>query len=66
MKQRFFSALAVLPLSLTAQGQTEVRLALHESFSRPPDVLAHFERKHGGKVSVINVGMGNEMLNKLA
>ena len=65
MKQRFFSGLAVLLLSLTAQAQTEVRLAVHKSFSLPPDVLAQFERKHDAKVSVIKVGSSNEMLNKL-
>ena len=65
MKQRFFSGLAVLLLSLTAQAQTEVRLAVHKSFSLPPEVLAQFERKHDAKVSVIKVGSSNEMLNKL-
>ena len=35
-----------------AQAQTEVRLAVHKSFSLPPEVLAQFERKHDAKVII--------------
>ncbi|WP_369796333.1 thiamine ABC transporter substrate binding subunit [Snodgrassella sp. CFCC 13594] len=48
-----------------AQAQTEVRLAVHKSFELPPAVLAQFERANKVKLTVIKVGSGNEMLNKL-
>lgn len=51
--------------SLNAYAQTEVRLAVHKSFSLPKDAFAQFERTHQAKVSVIKVGSGNEMVNKL-
>lgn len=51
--------------SLNAYAQTEVRLAVHKSFSLPKDAFVQFERTHQAKVSVIKVGSGNEMVNKL-
>lgn len=48
-----------------AQAQTEVRLAVHKSFDLPKEVLAQFERSHQVRLTVIKVGSGNEMLNKL-
>lgn len=63
-KKRLLGLLVGL-LSLNAAAQTEVRLAVHKSFSLPKDVLAQFEREHNAKVSVIEAGSANEMLNKL-
>ena len=47
------------------QAQTEVRLAVHKSFSLPKDAFAAFERANDAKVSVIKAGSGNELVNKL-
>ncbi|WP_037586479.1 thiamine ABC transporter substrate-binding protein [Stenoxybacter acetivorans] len=52
-------------LSLAAHAQPEVRLAVHKSFDLPKTVLAKFEQDKQVKLSVIKVGSGNEMLNKL-
>lgn len=54
-----------LLLSMVAQAQTEVRLAVHDSFALPKNVLAQFEHDNNVKLTVIKVGSGNEMLNKL-
>ena len=59
------SALALLLASANLYAQTEVRLAVHKSFSLPPSVIAQFEKANDAKVSVIKAGSGNEMLNKL-
>ena len=59
------SALALLLASANLSAQTEVRLAVHKSFSLPQSVLAQFEKANDAKVSVIKAGSGNEMLNKL-
>lgn len=48
-----------------AQAQTEVRLAVHDSFALPKSVLAEFEQQNQVKLTLIKVGSGNEMLNKL-
>lgn len=56
---------ALLACSAWASAQTEVRLAVHKSFSLPKSVLAKFEQEHKAKITVIKVGSGNEMLNKL-
>ncbi len=59
-------ALTLLLLgSAWAQAQTEVRLAVHKSFALPQPVLSKFEQDHKVKLSIIKVGSGNEMLNKL-
>ena len=58
-------SIALLLGSAWAQAQTEVRLAVHKSFALPAEVLAKFEQDNKAKVSVIKVGSGNEMLNKL-
>ena len=58
-------ALAVVLASASTYAQTEVRLAVHKSFSMPKDVFAQFEKDNKAKVSIIKVGSGNEMLNKL-
>lgn len=55
------SFLMVVPL----WAQTEVRLAVHGSFSLPKDVIAKFEQQNQAKVSVVKVGSGNELVNKL-
>ncbi|OHR38645.1 ABC transporter substrate-binding protein [Neisseria sp. HMSC064F04] len=59
------SALALLLASANLSAQTEVRLAVHKSFSLPQSALAQFEKANDAKVSVIKAGSGNEMLNKL-
>ncbi|UOO81921.1 thiamine ABC transporter substrate-binding protein [Uruburuella testudinis] len=65
MNIKILSGLAACLLSLSAAAQTEVRLAVHKSFSLPKAVMAQFEREHDAKVSVIEAGSANEMLNKL-
>lgn len=64
-KQCLPAALALCALSVPAYAQTEVRLAVHKSFSLPKDAFAAFEQANDAKVSVIKVGSGNEMVNKL-
>ena len=59
------SALALLLASANLSAQTEVRLAVHKSFSLPQSAIAQFEKANDAKVSVIKAGSGNEMLNKL-
>lgn len=59
------SALLLLAFSASAAAQTEVRLAVHKSFSLPKETIAKFEQQHKAKVSLITAGSGNEMLNKL-
>lgn len=61
--KRILWILMLLPA--LAAAQTEVRLAVHKSFSLPKTLIADFEKQHGAKVSVIEAGSGNEMLNKL-
>ncbi|QEY23849.1 thiamine ABC transporter substrate-binding protein [Neisseria animalis] len=65
MKRKLLAGLAVLFAAAGAWAQTEVRLAVHGSFSLPDQALAAFERQHDAKVAVIKVGSGNEMINKL-
>ena len=66
MKQVLQAAAAAFLLASTqVQAQTEVRLAVHKSFSLPKDAFAAFERANDAKVSVIKAGSGNEMVNKL-
>lgn len=48
-----------------AWAATEVRLATHDSFELPENVLTTFERQYDAKVRVVKVGDGNELLNKL-
>ena len=52
-------------LSTNSWGQTEVRLAVHDSYDLPQPVMAAFERANDAKVSIIKMGDGNEMLNRL-
>ena len=59
------AAAAFLFASAQVQAQTEVRLAVHKSFSLPKDAFAAFERANDAKVAVIKAGSGNEMVNKL-
>ena len=64
--KRILLAAATAALFLPAvQAQTEVRLAVHKSFSLPKDAFAAFERADDAKVSVIKAGSGNELVNKL-
>ncbi|MDO4997836.1 MAG: thiamine ABC transporter substrate-binding protein [Neisseria sp.] len=63
--KKLFSAIFALFLLNTAAAQTEVRLAVHKSFSLPKGAFAAFEKANNAKVSVIEVGGGNELVNKL-
>lgn len=56
---------AVLLSASTAFAATEVRLAVHDSFDLPKEILVEFEQKHDAKVSLIKMGDGHEMLNRL-
>ena len=51
--------------SLSVWAVTEVRLAVHDSYDLPQKSLAEFEQKYDAKISVIKMGDGNEMLNRL-
>lgn len=64
MKRKIW-LLPLLAVSAYLQAQTEVRLAVHKSFSLPKGLIAHFERANDAKVSIIQAGGANEMLNKL-
>ncbi|MDO4696894.1 MAG: thiamine ABC transporter substrate-binding protein [Neisseria sp.] len=64
MKRWLCAAVAAL-LFGGVQAQTEVRLAVHKSFSLPKDAFEAFEKANDAKVSVIKAGSGNEMVNKL-
>lgn len=65
MKLKNLFGAVILMSSLTAWSQTEVRLAVHKSFSLSKGTIAQFEKANDAKVSLITVGSGNEMLNKL-
>lgn len=66
MMLKKLSTIALLVLwHANIQAATEVRLAAHSSFDLPKDVLAKFERQHDAKVTVLKLGDGNELLNKL-
>lgn len=58
-------ALALALGQMVAWGKTEVRLAVHDSYDLPKTVIAQFEKENDAKVSVIKLGDGNEMLNRL-
>lgn len=66
MMLKKLSTMALLVLwHANIQAATEVRLAAHSSFDLPKNVLAKFERQHDAKVTVLKLGDGNELLNKL-
>ena len=65
MKRILLAAATAALLRPAVQAQTEVRLAVHKSFSLPKDAFAAFERANDAKVSVIKAGSGNELVNKL-
>ena len=65
MKRILLAAATAALLMPAVQAQTEVRLAVHKSFSLPKDAFADFERANDAKVSVIKAGSGNELVNKL-
>ena len=65
MKRILLAAATTALLMPAVQAQTEVRLAVHKSFSLPKDAFAAFERANDAKVSVIKAGSGNELVNKL-
>ncbi len=44
---------------------TEVRLAVSDSFDLPKPVIEQFEQQNNAKVSIVKLGSGNEMLNRL-
>ena len=65
MKRILLASVTAALLLPAVQAQTEVRLAVHKSFSLPKDAFAAFERANDAKVSVIKAGSGNELVNKL-
>lgn len=65
MNIRIPAALAAAFSVSAALAASEVRLAVHDSFDLPKEVLAGFEQEHGAKVTVVKMGDGNEMLNRL-
>lgn len=62
---KWLTAILCLMLSWGAQAQTEVRLAVHNAFSIPKELITQFERENNAKLVVVKVGSGNEMINKL-
>ena len=62
---------AVVLLSMTVclaapvWAQTELRVAVHDSFSLPKPLLQQFEQQNNIKLSVIKGGDSGELLNKL-
>lgn len=65
IKHSILLGVGALLLAAKVAAQTEVRLAVHSSFSLPKETIAKFERDNGAKVTVIEAGSANEMLNKL-
>lgn len=65
MNIKLLAAIAAALFASAAVAATEVRLAVHDSFDLPKEVLAEFEQKHDAKISVLKMGDGNEMLNRL-
>ena len=51
--------------SLNIWAATEVRLAVHDSYDLPANAFDVFEKNNDAKVSIIKMGDGNEMLNRL-
>lgn len=48
-----------------AWAATDVRLAVHDSYDLPKEVIAQFESANDAKVIILKMGDGNEMLNRL-
>lgn len=65
MKKQTLFGLGLCLLAWNAWAQTEVRLAVHKSFSLPKETIARFEQANDAKVVLIKAGSSNEMLNKL-
>ncbi|EGV36700.1 thiamine ABC transporter substrate-binding protein [Neisseria weaveri] len=65
MKKPTLFGLGLCLLAWNAWAQTEVRLAVHKSFSLPKETIARFEQANDAKVVLIKAGSSNEMLNKL-
>lgn len=65
MKFNKLFALLLAGAAACAAAATEVRLATHKSFHIPKTLITDFEKQHDAKVSVIKIGDGNELLNKL-
>lgn len=63
MRNVLMSALLIFCAPLWAA--TEVKLAVHDSFELPKEVLAQFEAQHNAKLTIIKMGDGNAMLNRL-
>ena len=62
---RILSTIITLLLANQALAATEVRLATHDSFDLPKELITEFEQKNDAKISIIKAGDGNELLNKL-
>lgn len=65
MRKKLSTIVLLMLLHGQIQAATEVRLATHSSFELPENVLAQFERQHDAKITVLKLGDGNELLNKL-
>lgn len=63
MKKILF--LTSLFLTTSIWAATEVRLATHDSFDLPKEVLNQFEKQHDAKLNIVKMGDGHEMLNRL-
>lgn len=63
--KRILAACCLLFATLAVQADTEVRLAVHDSFDLPKEVIAEFETENRAKVAVIKMGDGHEMVNRL-
>lgn len=48
-----------------AWAATDVRLAVHDSYDLPKEVITQFESANDAKVIILKMGDGNEMLNRL-
>ena len=65
MKITRLLSLCLLCYAQSIWATTEVRLAVHDSFDLPKELISRFEKQHDAKVSVIKAGDGNELLNRL-
>ncbi|MCS4533945.1 thiamine ABC transporter substrate-binding protein [Neisseria sp. CSL10203-ORH2] len=63
--QKLLLGLSLCLLTFQAAAQSEVRLAVHGAFSLPDEQIKKFEQENNAKLTIIKVGSGNEMLNKL-
>lgn len=65
LKNIWSSIIVLSVLANTALAATEVRLATHDSFDLPKKLISEFEQENDAKISIIKMGDGNQLLNKL-